>query len=84
MFAYTMPISYNSVVKWVSLVGQPYFSQEKKNSYMCDAPAKHCTHLKQRFSGALYYVPHAFLQNSKLTQYRCYWEPFFFWFFFFL
>ena len=44
---------------------------------MCDAPkpAKHCTHLKQGFSGALYYVPHAFLQNSQLTQYRCYWEP---------
>ena len=36
---------------------------------------KHCTHIKQGFSGALYYVLHAFLQNSQLTQYRCYWEP---------
>ena len=49
-----------------------------KKSQLHDVPeiAKHCTHIiKQGFSGALYYVPHAFLQNSQLTQYRCYWEP---------
>ena len=64
-----------------SLAGQPYYSytsKKKKNkkSQLHDVPeiAKHCTHIKQGFSGALYYVPHAFLQNSQLIQYRCYWE----------